>query len=50
MKLTKISAAVGLATLAGLASPLVMAEDALGFYGGANVGRTGATIDNARKQ
>ena len=48
MKLTKISAAVGLATLAGLASPLVMAEDALGFYGGANVGRTGATIDNAR--
>lgn len=48
MKLTKISAAVGLATLAGLASPLAMAEDALGFYGGANVGRTGATIDNAR--
>ena len=48
MKLTKISAAVGLATLAFLASPAAMAEDALGWYGGANVGRTNATIDNAR--
>lgn len=48
MKLTKISAAVALLTLAALASPAAMAEDALGWYGGANLGRTSATIDNAR--
>lgn len=48
MKLTRISAAVGWVTFAALASPAAMAEDALGWYGGANVGRTSATIDNPR--
>lgn len=47
MKLTRISAALGLATLGALASPLAMAQDA-GWYGGANVGQSRATIDDAR--
>lgn len=47
MKLTRASGALGLLAFAALASPLVMAED-LGWYGGANVGRSSATIDDAR--
>lgn len=47
MKLTKLSAALGWATLAALASPAAMAQDA-GWYGGANVGQSRATIDDPR--
>lgn len=47
MKLTKLSAALGWATLAALASPLAMAQDT-GWYGGASVGQSRATIDDAR--
>ena len=47
MKLTRISAAVGCITLAALASPAAIAQDS-GWYGGANVGQSRATIDDAR--
>lgn len=47
MKLTRISAAVGCITLAALASPAAMAQDS-GWYGGANVGPSRATIDDPR--
>lgn len=47
MKFIKASGALGLAALATLASPLAIAQDA-GWYGGANVGRSAATIDDAR--
>lgn len=47
MKLSRASRALGLLALAALASPLVMAEES-GWYGGANVGRSSATIDDAR--
>lgn len=47
MKFSKTSVALGLAALAALASPLASAEG-LGWYGGANIGRSSATIDDAR--
>ena len=40
--------AVAFAALAACANSTVLAQDALGWYGGANVGRTGVTIDDAR--
>ena len=40
--------AVAFASLAACAGSTALAQDALGWYGGANVGRTGATIDDAR--
>lgn len=45
MKLAKVSRAVGLALLAGLASSYAVAGDN-GFYLGGNLGRTDATIDD----
>lgn len=47
MKFAKTSVSLGLAALAALASPLASAEG-LGWYGGANIGRSAATIDDAR--
>jgi OOP family OmpA-OmpF porin len=49
MKLIKVTSVLGLAALATLACPGVMAQgqDA-GWYGGANVGRSAATIDDER--
>lgn len=47
MKFAKTSVRLGLAALAALASPLASAEG-LGWYGGANIGRSAATIDDAR--
>ncbi|MDB5732284.1 MAG: OmpA/MotB [Variovorax sp.] len=35
-------------TLAALAGPFAMAQDAGGWYGGANIGQSSATIDDAR--
>lgn len=47
MKLRKASGTLGLVALAALASPLAMAQDT-GWYGGASVGQSRATIDDAR--
>ena len=47
MKFSKFSCALGVAGLAALSSAGVAAQDA-GWYGGANLGRSGATIDDAR--
>ncbi len=47
MKLVKTSGMLGLAAFAALISPYAMADDS-GWYGGANVGRSLATIDDAR--
>ncbi len=47
MRFAKTSVSLGLAALAALASPLASAEG-LGWYGGANIGRSAATIDDAR--
>lgn len=47
MKLTRSSGVLSLAVLAAIASPWATAQDA-GWYGGANVGRSAATIDDAR--
>lgn len=47
MKLRKASGTLGLAAFAALLSPLAMAQDT-GWYGGANVGQSRATIDDAR--
>lgn len=44
---TKLSGTLGLAALAALACPFALAQDT-GWYGGASVGRTAATIDDAR--
>ena len=40
--------AIAFAALATCASSTVLAQDALGWYGGVNLGRTGVTIDDAR--
>ena len=49
MKLTKITSALGLAALAALAGPGALAQGQdPGWYGGANVGRSAATIDDER--
>ena len=47
MKLLKTTGALGLVTLAAIASPLAMADES-GWYGGANIGRSGANIDDER--
>lgn len=47
MKFIKASGALGLVALATFVGPVAMAQDA-GWYGGANLGRSGATIDDAR--
>lgn len=47
MKFSKFSQATGVAGLAALLSTGVLAQDA-GWYGGASLGRSGATIDDAR--
>ncbi|OIQ92505.1 outer membrane protein A precursor [mine drainage metagenome] len=47
MKFTKISATLGLAVLAAIASSYAAADDT-GWYGGANIGQSRATIDDAR--
>jgi len=47
MKFLKASGTLGLAALAAVASPWAMAQES-GWYGGANVGRSAATIDDAR--
>ncbi|MCK9285121.1 MAG: OmpA family protein [Rhodocyclaceae bacterium] len=47
MKFAKTSRALGLVTLAALASPLAQAENA-GWYGGINVGEAKSKIDDVR--
>jgi OmpA-OmpF porin, OOP family len=47
MKFKQASGTLSLLALAALASPMAIAQDA-GFYAGANVGRSLATIDDAR--
>lgn len=47
MNLVKISAAISLASVAAATSTCVLADET-GWYGGANIGRSSATIDNAR--
>lgn len=47
-KITSISGKLGLAALAASLSPLVMAQQDSGWYGGLSVGRSMATIDDAR--
>ena len=47
MKFAKISATLGLAVLAAIASSYAAADDT-GWYGGANIGQSRATIDDAR--
>ena len=46
MKLARVSGTLGLAALAAIASPFAVADDT-GWYGGVNVGRSSAKIDNA---
>lgn len=46
-KWVRTSGTVGLATLAGIASPVAVADDS-GWYGGANIGQSRAKIDDAR--
>ena len=47
MKFINATGTLGLVALAALASPLALADES-GWYGGANVGRSAATIDDAR--
>ena len=47
MKLARTSVLIGFASLAVIASSTAVADDS-GWYGGANIGRSSATIDNAR--
>ena len=47
MNLVKTSALISLASMAAIASTCALADEA-GWYGGANIGRSGATIDDAR--
>ena len=46
MKLARASGTLGLAAVAAIASPFAVADDT-GWYGGMNVGRSSAKIDNA---
>ena len=46
MNLARASGTLGLAALAAIASPFAVADDT-GWYGGVNVGRSSAKIDNA---
>lgn len=47
MKLVTVTGRLGLIALAAITSPIAVADDT-GWYAGANLGRSGATIDNAR--
>jgi OOP family OmpA-OmpF porin len=47
MKLSKTSGTLGFAALVMIASPIALADDT-GWYGGANVGRSGVKIDDSR--
>ncbi len=47
MNFKRNSVALGVAALAAIAAPLAMAQDS-GWYAGANVGRSAATIDDTR--
>ncbi len=47
MTLVKTSGMLGLVALAAAVSPCAMADDS-GWYGGTNIGRSSATIDDAR--
>lgn len=47
MKLTRHPGTLGLMALAAFTAPLAMAQDT-GWYGGASLGRSAATIDDAR--
>ncbi len=47
MKLARTSALISFASLAAITSSTAMADDT-GWYGGANIGRSSATIDDAR--
>ncbi|HUW36591.1 MAG TPA: OmpA family protein [Rhodocyclaceae bacterium] len=47
MKLAKVSGTLGLAALAAIASSYAVADDT-GWYGGANIGQSRATIDDVR--
>ncbi|MCY7371203.1 MAG: OmpA family protein [Polaromonas sp.] len=47
MKLATIPGSLSLLALAAMVSPYALADD-LGWYGGANIGRSAATIDDAR--
>jgi OOP family OmpA-OmpF porin len=47
MKLARTSRTLGLVALAAITSPFALADES-GWYGGANVGRSRATIDNPR--
>ena len=47
-KLARASGTLGLAALAVIASPFAVAADDLGWYGGINIGRSRANIDDER--
>lgn len=47
MKLARASGTLGLVALAAIASPFAMADDS-GWYGGANIGQSRATIDDPK--
>ncbi|WP_114969579.1 outer membrane beta-barrel protein [Rhodoferax ferrireducens] len=47
-KLARASGTLGLLALAVIASPFAVAQDDSGWYGGANIGQSRATIDDAR--
>lgn len=48
MKLARTSIGLALASLASLAAPLAFGQENTGWYAGASVGRSAATIDDAR--
>ncbi len=48
MTFTKTSVALAVAALAALTPQFAMAQDHSGWYGGASIGRTGASIDDDR--
>jgi OOP family OmpA-OmpF porin len=48
MNFKQTSVMLGVAALAALAAPAAMAQDYSGWYAGAGLGRTGASIDDAR--
>ncbi|MFL6693984.1 MAG: outer membrane beta-barrel protein [Ramlibacter sp.] len=48
MKYTRTSIALAIGSLAALAAPLAIAQEATGWYAGASVGRSAATVDDSR--
>lgn len=48
VKLARATGKLGLLALAVIASPFAMADDSAGWYGGASIGQSRATIDDAR--